>query len=116
MNMMLEDAITSILESSEVDPIILIQGDHGPRLLIDWNSIDKSCPWEAASILSAYYLPNIDQKSLYASISPVNSFRLIFDMYFGSQFGLLEDKTYFSNFARPFRFEDVTGRSEQPCN
>jgi hypothetical protein len=44
-------------------------------------------------ILNAYYLPQgADQ--LYPSISPVNSFRLVFNSYFGTNFPLLEDVSY----------------------
>ena len=33
---------------------------------------------------------------LYSKITPVNTFRLILDTYFGSDYGLLEDVSYFS--------------------
>jgi len=56
------------------------------------------------AILNAYYLPRGGQDLLYENISPVNSFRLIFDYYFGGNFGLLEDGSYFSSYQQPFDF------------
>jgi hypothetical protein len=42
----------------------------------------------------AYYLPGSGKSKLYPSMTPVNSFRLIFDEYFGANYPLLQDKTY----------------------
>ena len=51
---------------------------------------------ERISIFNAYYLPGHALQFLYDSITPVNSFRIIFDHYFGTNLGVLEDKTYFT--------------------
>jgi hypothetical protein len=60
-------------------------------------------------IFNAYYLPEGGQDLLYESITPVNSFRLIFNHYFDANFGLLNDYSYFSNyFKQPYKFIDVT--------
>jgi hypothetical protein len=45
-------------------------------------------------ILNAYYLPEDGSQNLYSAITPVNSFRLIFDTYFGSNYGLTHDTSY----------------------
>ncbi|MGB8983035.1 MAG: hypothetical protein WCC12_14260 [Anaerolineales bacterium] len=45
----------------------------------------------------AYYLSGKDVDSLaYPPITPVNSFRLVFNAYFGGDYTLLEDVGYFS--------------------
>jgi hypothetical protein len=80
-NRMLE-IISTILENSETDPIIIIHGDHGFR---DDNRL---------LIFNAYYLSDEAATKLYPLISPVNSFRLVFDSYFGTSFGLLPDVSY----------------------
>jgi hypothetical protein len=102
----------------EDDPIIVIQSDEGPHppgLIADETHYD----WTLAGdpelglklrILNAYYLPGngIDP---YESISPVNTFRLIFSRYFGADLPLLEDRTFvYQDAAHPFRFTDVTSR------
>ena len=47
-------------------------------------------------ILNAYYLPNGGNDLLYESISPVNSFRVIFNSYFGANYEILEDRSYYT--------------------
>jgi hypothetical protein len=46
-------------------------------------------------ILNAYYLPDAGGGELYESISPVNSFRVLFNTYFGGKLELLADTAYF---------------------
>ena len=49
---------------------------------------------DAWGILNAYYLPGIGQGDLYPTISPVNSFRVVFNQYFGGKFPLLPDLSF----------------------
>jgi hypothetical protein len=53
---------------------------------------------------------------LYEEITPVNTFRLIFNAYLGTDLELLEDRSYYSTWAHPYRFVDVTDevRAEGP--
>jgi hypothetical protein len=91
--------IDDILESSAPPPVIILQGDHGATIAYQEHGID---PAQRLGILNAYYLPphspedGIERRPdelLYPSISPVNSFRLIFDTYFNAGYGLLEDRS-----------------------
>jgi hypothetical protein len=41
-------------------------------------------------------LPGGGTSQIYPTITPVNTFRLIFNIYFGGNYPLLEDKSYFS--------------------
>lgn len=52
--------------------------------------------------------PNADGSTIYDGITPVNSFRVVFNKYFDANLPLLPDKCYFSPTATPFAFEDVT--------
>lgn len=79
--------VDTLIKSSNEPPIIIIQGDHGVPRLPDWNE----------TIFSAYYLPGADNAGLYPNISPVNSFRVIFNDYFGGQLPLLPDKSCVTN-------------------
>jgi hypothetical protein len=103
--------IKSILANSKTDPIIIIQGDHGPGAYLNWSSANKSCIRERMSILNAYHLPGGKtpaQVGLYPDVTPVNSFRLIFNAYLGTHYDILADRSYFSTWAYPFAFYDVS--------
>jgi hypothetical protein len=115
INLKLQSVIDKIIANSAVPPIIIVQGDHGAGMLMDWNSSANTCIWERTSIFNAYYFPGMENKGLYASITPINSFRVMLNNYFGANLPLLEDKTYFSNWDTPYNFEDVTSRTETRC-
>jgi hypothetical protein len=76
--------IKEITQNSSIQPIIIIQGDHGY-----WKDVGGIHP-----ILNAYYLPGIQNNELYPTISPVNTFRLIFNEYFGGQYEFLQDNSF----------------------
>lgn len=78
------------LQNSAVPSVIVIQSDHGQRAKI----MGRSQPelgkfW--AHIFSAFFLPHGDNKELTREISPVNTFRVIFNAYFGAGLPLLPD-------------------------
>jgi hypothetical protein len=63
---------------------------------------------ERMRIFNAYYLPQGGSVHLYDSITPVNTFRVVFNAYLGASYGLLEDLSFYSSYTRPYRFLDVT--------
>ena len=46
--------------------------------------------------LSAFFLPGKENEMVYQTISNVNTFRVIFNLYFNAGYKLLEDKSYYS--------------------
>ena len=44
--------------------------------------------------MNAYHLPDGGNALLYPSITPINTFRVIFNHYLGADFELLEDSSY----------------------
>ena len=76
----IEEIVQQILENSDTEPIIIVQGDHGKE------------GENRSKILNLYYFPDQAVSTLYPAITPVNSFRAVFDTYFGFDFPLVEDK------------------------
>ncbi len=73
--------------------MIIIQGDHGIRDL------------NRSQILSMYLIPG-GSDELYGSITPVNSFRVIFNTFFQKKLPLIEDHSYNSTHELPFDLEE----------
>ena len=96
--------VTQLITESENPPIIIIQGDHGPRAFMDWESVNQTDTQESMSILNAYFVPNQTGIDLYDSISPVNSFRVLFNQYFDTDYALLEDHSYYTTHTNPYHF------------
>ena len=113
---MLEKVIGDILAKSDKPPVIIIQGDHGSGGFLDWTSPDKTCLLERTSILNAYYLPGKGSAQLYPSITPVNSFRVVLNAYFGTHLELEQDKTYFTSTFLPRQVIDITDRRDSLQN
>ena len=115
-NKMVETLIDRLLANSETPPIIVLQGDEGDIPWgIDWDDaswdqVTDSELREELGILNAYYFPGTDGKTLYPSITPVNSFREVFNLYFDADLELLPDRSYIARPRQPYAFYDVTDR------
>ncbi len=101
LNARLLPILERILRESETPPVIILQGDHGPWLQPKARAFD---------ILNAYYLPG-HTSDLYPTISPVNSFRILFNAYFGTDYPLLPDYSYLSPAPNIYNFTFVPN----PC-
>jgi hypothetical protein len=108
VNQEMMKVIDSILAQSDSPPIIIVQGDHGPGSRLVWDSPEKTCMWERTPILNAYYLPGAGENWLYPSISPVNTFRVVLNAYFGTDLPLLRDTTYFTSHRLERQAIDIT--------
>ncbi len=113
INKKIIETVDKILQESNSEPIIIIQGDHGTPTQIGggglrWNNINDDSIRERTSIFIAYYLPNLDSKVIYEGITPVNSFRIVLNNYLNGDYELLEDKVYFSTYQDMLNFTDVT--------
>ncbi len=103
------EALDRILEAEDEPPVILLQGDHGYRYL----PRDHSGRLRVSnSILSAYYLPPSGGESPDSVISPVNSFRLVFDRYLGGRYGRLPDESYIADYGKGLRTLRLTRLEE----
>jgi hypothetical protein len=91
----LPQILQTIQQNSATQPVIIVQGDHGIR---DKNRME---------ILNAYYLPGVDSTVLYSAISPVNTFRVVFNQYFSTALEMLPDISYYSEYPDRFDLTEV---------
>lgn len=92
INQEILDVIDTLIAKSKIPPVIILQGDHGPPPDLSFTYAEKM------PILNAYYLPGIRKEDvLYPSISPVNTFRVVMNSYFGQNLPLLEDRSYYAS-------------------
>ena len=117
INGKIKKLVSSLMANPEDMPLIILQSDEGPfpeRYAknedgFDWRQATREELRLKTDILNAYYLPNVEHSLLYDGISPVNSFRVVFNSYFGTKFALLPDRTYaFVKYGRPYDLFDVT--------
>jgi hypothetical protein len=106
----IEETIESILTRSPEPPIIILQSDHGSGLRHHLFSLEKTDLHERLSILNCYYFPDQKYDDLTDHITPVNSFRVVLNHFFGANLPLLEERSYFSVLSDPLVFTDVTAR------
>ena len=103
---LLKETVTTILERSD-NSIIIIQSDTGPDITFS-NLTDAQHKLGRMSIFNAYYFPEQKYDLLHDEITPINSFRVIFDSYFGTNYELLNDEVFFSTYAKPYVLEQIT--------
>lgn len=121
-NAFILDFVDRVLAVPEDErPIVLIQADEGPPPL-SFTENERGFQWLEATqaeidmkfqILNAYYLPGVDPEvaGLYPDITPVNSFRVVFNTYFGTDYPLLDDRNWvFVDQAHLYDVADVTDR------
>lgn len=121
----INDLAETIIENSQRPVVIVIQSDEGPFISLDhadeyeyYDINAKDAIQVHSRILNTYYIndkEDLSKTAIYEDLglnqhsSPVNSFRTIFNYYFGTNFELFDNKTYiFEDPYKPYRFIDVT--------
>jgi hypothetical protein len=114
-NGMIRRLVDGILRESASPPVIIVQGDEGPYPpetlgdTFDWRTASASQLRVRSGILNAYHLPGRGADALYPTISPVNSFRVVFNAYFDTKLPLLPDRTIrHRSDLQPFAFDDIS--------
>lgn len=94
-------------------PVIVLQSDEGPYQGAPtvWGKISDTNLVRKFPILNAYYLPGAGHADLYRFITPVNSFRVVFRLYFGADLATLPDRNFvFRSLKHLYDFIEVTDR------
>lgn len=115
----IEDLVTHLQSKDRPAPVIMIQADEGPfpasKAGVPWHEKSEDSLRIKTAILNAYSFPNGKYDALTNDISPVNSYRALFNAYFGTGFALLPNRTFVSpNDSRLYEFHDITDRVRKP--
>ncbi len=94
VNRELKEITSSILEKTKRPLVVIIQSDHGFRFCDKVSSMTSSlCETiNERNNLNAYYFSDGDYSGLYEGITPVNSFRVVFNKYLKTNYSLLPNE------------------------
>ena len=103
------ELVNKILEN-EKQSIIIIQSDHGSAFDVDLDDPTDDDVHQRLSNINAIYFPDEKPREILTNDQTnVNTFRIVFNSYFGSDYDILEDRIYWNlSFKKPFWFKDVT--------
>jgi hypothetical protein len=94
-------------------PVIIVQADEGPyppaledQTRHDWTTATLEEREIKFGILNAWYVPDGRDIGLYPEISPVNTFRLLFNAYFDTDLPILPDESFTLNHPEPLEFPE----------
>lgn len=108
INHKLKQTIDRILTTSRKPPVIILQSDHGSRMHLDWEQLDKTNLKEAFPILNAVLLPPKFRTESPIAMTPVNNFRVLFNSLFNAQLEILPNESYYAPWEHPYQFQEVT--------
>jgi hypothetical protein len=105
-NKMVQEMIEKIMDEKKRPKIIIIQSDHGDTA----GKYKSGSAWthDRLSNINYILLPDKNENPLYNTMTPVNTFRVLFNDYFNTNFEVLEDIVFDSGYDTPYDFSDVT--------
>jgi len=118
LNGRIEGLVDSLLAAYPpgAPPVIILQGDEGPYPerthphSFVWTEATNEEISEKMRILNAIYAPGCEA-SFYPAVTPVNTFRLVFNCYFQTGLPLLPDRSYaYHDLKRLYDFFETTAR------
>ena len=107
-NALVLDMVTRLIRDSEVPPVILLQSDHGTKVLgFPGEGVEQVTPaqaWERLGAFGAYYLPDGGAAEFGDTVTAVNVLGNVLRRYFGAELPREPDTRYLSVEHAPFEF------------
>jgi hypothetical protein len=112
LNRKVLDLVTTVLRTSELPPVILLQGDHGSKTLLPYKDrtpdhITLAAGKERLGAFGAYYLPDHGSEVFGDSVTIVNVMGNVLRFYLGADLPREPDDMYLSVHRAPFAFKQV---------
>jgi len=95
LNNAILETIDLILLKSNKPVVIILQADHGDELYLDREKPTKNGVDFRSAIFNAVLFSDKDYDGLYPTMTPVNTFRVVLNHWFGTEYPLLPDKVFF---------------------
>jgi hypothetical protein len=115
VNRLLLATVHQILRASKVPPIIVLQGDHGTKLLHATGypragEVPPAAARERVGAFGAYYLPDGGAAAFGDTVTVVNVLGNVLRYYFGARLPRAGDEQYISPAKFPYAFRRVDAR------
>lgn len=112
VNRMLLGVVNHLLRTSKTPPIILLQGDHGTKLLgaPEYAAVDEipaAAARERLGAFGAYYLPDGGRAAFGDTVTAANVLGNVLRYYFGARLPPAGDELYLSTGDDPFTLKRV---------
>jgi Sulfatase len=112
MDHMVLDLVTTLLQTSELPPVILLQGDHGSKTLLPYKDrtpehITVAAGKERLGAFGAYYLPDEGREAFGDSVTIVNVMGNVLRSYLGADLPREPDDMYPSVHRAPLALKRV---------
>jgi hypothetical protein len=112
LNRLVLDMVTTVLRTSDVPPVIVLQGDHGSKSLLPYkskspDSITLAAAQERLGAFGAYYLPDHGHEAFGDSVTIVNVIGNVLRFYAGADLPHQPDDMYLSVHRAPLAFRRV---------
>ncbi|OGG32293.1 hypothetical protein A3I80_03245 [Candidatus Gottesmanbacteria bacterium RIFCSPLOWO2_02_FULL_40_10] len=110
LNGKIKSFVDIVVNSRGGNSVIILQSDEGPYPVqyesnkdsFDWTTVDYPLVSQKMAILNAIYFPDGNYEILKNGLSPVNTFRIIFNRFLGQNLPLLPDRYYLGNMSQPY--------------
>ena len=95
------------IQKRNSDDVIILMSDHGGRFGVNWVDPSEMDYFRGFNNLSALYFPG-QELNLPEYVSAVNTFRIFFNIYFNTEYEILDEKLFWYSPDNPFEHNDVT--------
>jgi len=95
------------IQQRDDSAVIIVMSDHGGRLGVNWDNPTEMDYYRALNNISAFYFPG-HEGDIPEKIASVNTYRVLFNTYFNTDYEILEDRQMWYVPERPWDQTDVT--------
>jgi hypothetical protein len=112
----LTETVAEILRVSRRPAVIIIQGDHGPGSMLDWEDPTKSAHFERFGIFNAWFVPGQGGATLPNPVPAINTFPVLLNAVFDENLPMGKDELWYTRWMEPYTFIPMNKRPTSSTN